>query len=235
MQEDIKTDLQTFLSAIAQKSKQPLPWPTLDELEILLERSDRLFIYAAIAIWYIGAQDVDFRKRLAHITHLMPARMNMGVIDSLYNDIMRQAFFKLQPNEVSARCKTLSAVAFLLVPLSLEAITSLSGMDSLEAQVALAPFQSVIHVPTADTSPVTIFHTSFPNFIVDLSRCKEPFRLDQSKGHQSLAVQCLWCLNQTFKHYMTCSFTHKPNAIPEAPGILACTGHHILHTLLPAL
>ena len=175
MQEDIKTYLQNSLSAIARKSEQPLPWPALDELEILLERSDRLFIYAATAIRYIGARDVDFRKRLAHITRLTPARMNTGVIDSLYNDIMRQAFCELQPDEVSARRETLSAVVFLLIPLSLEAITSLSGMDSLEAQVALAPFQSVIHVPTADTSPVTIFHASFPVFIVDPSRCEKDY------------------------------------------------------------
>ena len=236
VQEDIKTYLQNSLSEIARKSEQPLPWPAPDELEILLERSDRLFIYAATAIRYIGARDVDFRKRLAHITHLTPARMNTGVIDSLYNDIMRQAFFELQPDEISARRETLSAVVFLLVPLSLEAITSLSGIDSLEAQVALAPFQSVIHVPTADTSPVTIFHASFPDFIVDPSRCEEPFRLDQSKCHRSLAVQCLRRLNQTFKRYMTYSSSHKPNAIPEALRY-SCLhwASHLTHSLAGTL
>ena len=207
------------MSAIARRSKQPLPWPTPDELEILLERSDRLFIYAATVVRYIGARDVDFRKRLAHITRLTPARMNTGIIDSLYNDIMKQAFHcELQPDEVSARREILSAVVFLLVPLSPEAITSLSGMDGLEVQVALAPFQSVIHVPTADTSPVTIFHASFPDFIVNPSRCEEPFRLDQSEGNRMLTVQCLRCLNQSLEHYIynPVSSSHEANAVPEA-------------------
>ena len=217
VQGDIKKYLQNSLSAIAQRSEQPLPWPAPDELEILLEQSDRLFIYAATAVRYVGARDVDFRKRLAHITRLTPARMNTGIIDSLYNDIMRQAFdCELQPDEVSARRETLSAVVFLLVPLSLDAITSLLGMDSLEAQFALAPFQSVIHVPAADSSPITLFHASFPDFIVDPSRCEKHFMLDRFDGHRSLAVQCLRCLNQTFKHNMTHSFAHEPNANPEA-------------------
>ena len=222
VQEDIKMYLQNSLSAIARRSRQPLPWPAPEELEILLERLDRLFIYAATAVRYIGAPNVDFRKRLAHITHLTPARMNTGIIDSLYNDIMRQAFCELQPDEVSARCKTPSAVVFLLVPLSLEAIASLSGMDRLEAQVALTPFQSVIHMPTDDTSPVTIFHASFPDFIVNPSRCEEPFSLDQSEGNLMLSVQCLRCLNQSLKRNIWNLDTNmtvpsqEHNAIPEA-------------------
>ena len=214
VEEDIKRYLHTSLSIILTKNRLSIPWPPLDEFEILLERSDRLFIYAATAVRYIGAPNVDFRKRLAHITRRIPARMNTGIIDSLYNDIMWQAFYGLQPDEVSVRREALSVVVFLLVPLSLEAIASLSGMDSLEVQLALAPFQSVIHVPTANISPVSIFHASFPDFIVDPSRCEEP--LDQSEGHRMLTVQCLRCLNQTLKRNTTYSFSHKPNAIPEA-------------------
>ena len=223
VQEDIKLYLHTSLSAIVTKNRLSIPWPPLDEFEILLERSDRLFIYAATAVRYIGAPNVDFRKRLAHITRFTPARMNTGIIDSLYNDIMRQAFCELQHDEISVRRKTLSAVVFLLDPLSLEGITSLLGMDSLEVQFALVPFQSVIHVSTVDTSPVTIFHASFLDFIVDPFRCEEPFRLDQSKGHRMLTVQCLQCLNWTLERTicdadtnMTASSSHEPNANLEA-------------------
>ena len=224
VQEDIKLYLQKSLSTIVTKHRLSIAWPPLDEFEILLERSETLFIYAATAVRYIGARDVDFRKRLDHITHLTPARMNTGIIDSLYNDIMRQAFHhELQADEVSARRETLSAVVFLLVPLSLDAITSLLDMDNLEAQVTLAPFQSVIHVPTADSSPVTIFHTSFPDFIVDPSRCEKDFMLDRSHGHRMLTVQCLRCLNRFPKHNiwnlsttMTISSSHQLSANPEA-------------------
>ena len=224
VQEDIKLYLHTSLSAIATKNRLSILWPPLDEFEILLERAERLFIYAATAVRYIGAPDVDCRKRLAHITRLTPARMNTGIIDSLYNDIMKQAFHcELQPDEISARRETLSAIVFLLVPLSLDAITSLSGMDSLEGQVALAPFQSVIHVPPANISSVTIFHTSFTDFIINPSRCEERFRLDQSEGNRMLTVQCLRCLNRSLEPNiwnlsmsLMVSSSQEPHAVPEA-------------------
>ena len=239
VQEDIKTYLQNSLSAIVRRSEQPLSWPAPDELEILLERSDRLFIYAATAVRYIGAPDVDFRRRLAHITRLTPPRMNTGIIDSLYNDIMRQAFHcELQADEVSARRETLSAVVFLLAPLSLDAITSLSGMDRLEGQVALAPFCSVIHVPATDISPVTIFHASFPDFIINPSRCEERFKLDESKGHQMLTVQCLRYLNRSLERHIChpISSFHEPNIIPEALRY-SCLhwASHLEHVLAAAL
>ena len=245
IQEDIKLYVQASLSDIVQRRRQPVPcqWPPPNEVEILLERADRLFLYAATAVRYIGAPDVDFRKRLAHITSLTPARMNTGIIDSLYNDIMGQAFhYELQPDEVSVRRETLSAVVFLQVPLSLDAITSLSGMDNLEAQVGLAPFQSVIYVPTADTTPITLFHASFPEFIVDPSRC-EKHHLDVSEGHQKLAVKCLRWLNQTLKHNishldtnMTLSPSHELNPIPEALRY-SCLhwASHLAHALSSAL
>ena len=223
VQEDIKLYLHTSLSAIVKKNPLPIPWPPLDEFEILLERSDRLFIYAATALRYIGAPDVDFRERLTHITRLTPARMETGVIDSLYNDIMRQVF-RSPSEDISRRHKILSAVVFLVVPLSMDAIACLLSMDSLQAQFALAPFRSVIHVPpTADISPVTIFHASFPDFIINPFRCEEPFRLDQSEGHRMLTVQCLQCLNQSLKRNisnlstnMMGSSSHESNAISEA-------------------
>ena len=224
VQEDIKLYLHTSLSAIVTKNWSSILWPPLDEFEILLKRSDGLFIYAATAVRYIGAPDVDFRERLTDITRLTPARMETGVIDSLYNEIMQQAFCsQLKPEEVSRREKILSAVVFLVVPLPMGAIASMLSMDSLQAQISLAPFRSVIHVPPmADISPVTIFHASFPDFIVNPSRCEKAFRLEQSKGHRMLTVQCLQCLNQFLKHNiwnlsmnMTVSSSHEPNANPE--------------------
>ena len=244
VQGDIRTYLQNSLVEKARGSEQAPFWPPPDELEILLERSDRLFIYAATAVRYIGAPEVDFRARLQYITRLTPARMQTGVIDSLYNEVMRQAFHcELEPEEVSQRHTTLSAVVFVLVPLSLDAIACLSGMDSLQAQMALSPFRSVIQMPTADTSPVTIFHASFPDFIVDPSRCEKDFRLDHSDGHRSLAVQCLRCLNQTFKHKicnldtnMILSPSHAPDTIPEALQY-SCLhwASHLAHALAGAL
>ena len=239
VQEDIKLYLETSLSAIARRHPHPIDWPLRDELNILLERSDRLFIYAATAIRYIGAPDIDCRKRLTHVTRLTPARMQTGVIDSLYNDIMQQAFHSgLEPDEVTPRREALSAAVFLLVPLCMDGIALLLSMDSFQTRVALSPFRSVIHVPTSDTSPVSIFHASFRDFIVDPSRC-EKFSLNSSEGHRVLTIHCLRCLNRDLKHNIcnldmntTLSPSHDPCSILH--GLQYSCLHwasHLVHAL----
>ena len=242
VQGDIKTYIQNSLSAIARRSEQPLSWSP--ELEILLERSNRLFIYAVTVVRFLVQDDGDFGMRLAYITRLTPGRIDTEVIDSLYNDIMERAFHrKLLDAEVSARREIVSTVIFPLVPLSMNTIASLLSMAVSQPWTHLAPFRSVIHVPTADTSPINIFHTSFPDFIVDPSRCKEPFRLDQSEGNRMLTVRCLRCLNKTLERNiwnqstnMTVSSSHIPKANPQALRY-SCLhwASHLAHSLAGAL
>ena len=243
VQNDIKLYLQASLADIVPRSSQPVPWPLPNEFEILLERAERLFIYAATVVRFLGEDDGDFGIRLAHITCLTPARMDTGVIDLLYNDIMEKAFHcRLLPDEVSARREIVSAVIFLLVPLSTNTIASFLGMASSQPRIHLAPFRSVIHVPTTDTSLVINFHASFPDFIVHSTRC-EKHHLDVSEGHQRLAVKCLWWLNQSLKCNIcnldtnkTLSPSHVPNAIPEALRY-SCLhwASHLAHALSGAL
>ena len=144
VQGDIKKYLQNSLSEIRRNRKQPLPWPAPDKLEFLLKRSDRLFIYAATVIRFLGKDDGELRRRLAYITRPTPGGMYTEAIDSLYNGVMKKAFHKLIPDEVSARREIVSTVIFLLVPLSMNSIASLLSMDSSQPRTHLAPFQSVI-------------------------------------------------------------------------------------------
>jgi hypothetical protein len=214
IQDDIKVYLQNSLSHIAQRNWQPFSWPSEEELDILLNRSDRLFIYAATAVRYIG-KGVDFQSRLTHIIRLEPSKKQTKAIDVLYNDIMAQAFHcDLEDYEVSSMREMLAAVMFSQAPLPLDAIASLLNMDNSRAPGFLEPFRSVIHVPAA--SPVSIFHASFPDFIVNPSRC-EMNALDVSQSHRMLAVKCLNCLNWSLKRNICNLDINKPFSPSHEP------------------
>jgi hypothetical protein len=238
VQEDIKLYLQNSLSSIAQRNSRPTSWPHSDELEILLKRSDRLFIHAATAVRYIGKR-VDFKSRLTHIIHLEPSKNQTKAINVLYNEIMAQAFHgELEPYEVSSIRETLAAVVFLQAPLSLDTIASLLDMDSSRTPGFLEPFRPVIHVPTTDVGPVSIFHASFRDFIVHPSRCEKHF-LDVFEGHRMLTVNCLRCLNRCLKHNicnLDSNTTPSPppefNAIPDSIQY-SCShwASHLVHAL----
>jgi hypothetical protein len=140
---------------------------------------------------------VDFKNRLTHIIHL-PSKKQTEAIDVLYSDIMAQAFHcELEPYEEPLIGQMLSAVVFLQVPLSVDAITSLLNMDRSLGSNFLEPFRPVIHLPAAGS--VSIFHASFHDFVVTPSRC-EKHHLNVFEGHRMLAVQSLQCLNSSLKH-----------------------------------
>ena len=124
------------------------------------------------------------------------------------------------------------------LPLSIASIPSLLMRDNYETRFDLAPFFSVIHVPTSDNNAVSVFHASFREFIIHPSRCEKHF-LDTSRSHEMLAVKCLRYLNRTLRRHIsdlasntTGSPPHETNIIPEV--LRYCCLHwasHLAHAL----
>jgi transketolase N-terminal domain/subunit len=99
-----------------------------------------------------------------------------------------------------------SLVVFLRSPLSIKAISSLSGTEKTARQLLsrISRLNSVIHVPDQQESPITLFHASFFDFVTDPTRCT-PQRcrsfnaLIVSEGHELLAFKCLVHMNGSLK------------------------------------
>ena len=200
---DIETYLRSTLSDIAEArsfSEHEYPWPPEDELKALLIRSDGLFIYAAAAVRYIGARDVNFRQRLTEIVRPGPTSMlQANTIDYLYLMIIVQAFDKLEDRECMLRHKVLSSVVLFQTPLSITGMTSLLDIPNVQTKADLLPFQSVFHVPSGGDGHISIFHASFREFVVDPARCADGHHVDACKGHEMLAVKCLQLLNRSLR------------------------------------
>ena len=182
VQRDIEIYLTSALSDIAEArslSHNDPPWPPEQELKALLIRSDGLFIYAATAIRYIGARDVNCRRRLTEIVRPGPTSvLQTSTIDNLYLMLIVQAFDNLEECECISRQEVLSSVVLLQTPLSMTGMTSLLDMESGQIKADLSPFHSVIHVPSGSNGHISIFHASFREFIVDPVRCADGHHVD---------------------------------------------------------
>ena len=201
--EDVRRDIKKFLklslSKVAQRFEGNTDWPSEQELKALLDQSGRLFIYAATAVRYIRASNADYRERLAAMT--LPgfsSSHQTGRIDSFYNLIMEEAFGALTETETARRRGILSTVIFLQTPLSIQGMVSLLVLPEHDIRRNLRPFQSVIHVPSANVGQVSIFHTSFRDFMVGLARSK--YCVDASESHHMLANNCLQYMNRSLRH-----------------------------------
>ena len=181
-------------------------WPPQSEIYALLDRSGTLFIYAATAIRYISqGGPLYYKSRLSAmaIKHTKSlSKLQTSAIDGLYEDILDQACESKEESEVIPIRQLLSMIIFLRNPLSIQAISSLSGID---AHLCLSQLTSVIHIPTHDDAAVTPFHASFPDFVTDPTRCsrkRDPLfcALVASEGHELLALKCLEQMNCSLKY-----------------------------------
>src|SRR5436190_21818049 len=93
---------------------------------------------------------------------------------------------------------TLGCIVVLCDPLSAFSISALlSHGISKDVDIAniLQRLHSIIIIPS-DPGAVRVMHASFPDFIVDQYRCREPdFLIDTSLHHSCLTIDCLNQLN----------------------------------------
>lgn len=199
---DIQTYLQRSLSDIAVNdgvSQHPSDWPPENEFQELLKHCEDLFIYAATAVRYIGAENGDYRERLTNMTRNGSAFATKpnDTINSLYQHIMDRAFSNVEVSERSRRIDVLAAVVCLQQSsLTMDAIASLLALDWRDVQFALLPLYSVINV-TGD-GQIGVFHSSFRDFLVNPVRRGGTW-VDASEAHRKLTVGCLECLHKSLR------------------------------------
>ena len=199
---DIRLYLEMSLAEIKADNGHTLDtWPPESEVSTLLDRSGTLFIYAATAIRYISQDALLYKSRLSAMAERDIKPVNK-TIDGLYEHILDQACESRDESEVIAMRQLVSMIVFLRNPLTIQAISSLSGID---ARLYLPPLTSVIHVPTHEEAAITPFHASFPDFITDPMRCLRkhdpPFCvLVAAEGHEMLALNCLEQMNCSLKY-----------------------------------
>ena len=249
----VKGDIRIFLEMSLAEIKVDVyhghrldTWPPESEISALLDRSGRLFIYAATAIRCIAQADQLYKTRLTALAN-QEIKSSTSDLDNLYNHILDQACKSKEESEVIPMRQLVSMVVFLRNPLSIQAISSLSERDAL---LYLSSFTSVIHIPTDNEAAVTTFHKSFPDFVTDPTRCKRgpPFcALVASEGHEMLALKCLEQMNCLLK-YNICGVpeeltvscrgtTNSPDNHRKIPEALkySCIywASHLIEALLP--
>jgi hypothetical protein len=88
-------------------------------------------------------------------------------LDRLYRDILDHAFPSL-PKERDRLKRILSAIVSIRNPLSAFGLGTLLEIDPRAIKSSLASLHAVISVPPSLSSPVSTFHASFPEILIDL-------------------------------------------------------------------
>ena len=201
--DDIRRYLSAEMSRIPNElgvTDVPLPWPSSSDLNVLVRKAGKLFIWAATAIRFVGdhrGQSPTSRLNIL-LSDLVSLNVNTqnpyAALDNLYGAILSQAAEGLETASFEDMKTTIGTIVRLRSEMPLEAIERFLGGDAV--RIALGRIQSIIPIPTNSSHPVQIYHPSFPDFITSWERCGDKrFHVNVLEDEKRLALCCLDILN----------------------------------------
>ena len=180
-------------------------WPTDEQLDLLCERAAGLFIYAMATVRFIDQKNKNPSTQLDQLIQSQgsgsegKAKLKLNenmTLDSLYMSILCGAFGDDDPEDDVKVQSVLGAVILAANPLSQSTIATLLGIDIGDISPLLSSVHSLLILPGDIDQPVQPFHKSFPDFIVNPTRCVNPrFHISPPDQHAKLLVGCLDLMN----------------------------------------
>ncbi|KAG9010804.1 hypothetical protein FRB94_009711 [Tulasnella sp. JGI-2019a] len=195
---DIRLYLQTSFAEISRNLDLPIgkAWARHDEIEVLVERAETLFIVAATFVRFAGDDTVrDPRKQLDLLLQRSESSFTgpNTTIDELYLQILRKIRSTTGSPHIIERLRNMvGALVTLRSPLPIPVMERLLGFSAGDGGRALHHLHSIISIPRSLEECPRIHHASFPDFITDPLRCKEPeFSVHIGSSETRLATRCL--------------------------------------------
>ena len=205
---DIKLFFRTQLANIAKTRSDcdlTVNWPTPSDVNTLCEKAAGLFIYASTAVKFVASTYYPPPKeRLSLIISLPQSTVHEGKlgIDLLYTQILEQAFPNADLDQEGLYSNFRSVVGMVLLvlnPLSIKAFSTLLGISGIPT--TLRPLHSVLlFSDELNPEPIRVFHKSFPDFLMDSTRCKDKrFFINPFVHHQEILFLCLNLMEKKLK------------------------------------
>ncbi|KIJ56221.1 hypothetical protein M422DRAFT_239428 [Sphaerobolus stellatus SS14] len=236
---DIRMYLTRQLEILKNKQWKDIDWPA-DDVNALIKRSGRLFIFAATTIKFLRDTKGNPTNRLRKLAMLNTDSIEATrSIDSLYELVLSEAFRVDDDEQLRVKDSLVTAVC-AHTPLPVSSYSVLLGMGLEDVHAALAALHSVVHISNHADPIISVYHASFPNYLTSSKRSGNQlwyFALEE--GHLTLATKCLELMNMqldfnivklTTSHF---SNDEQPSAPLVAPPLAyACTGwgDHLFHS-----
>lgn len=123
-------------------------------------------------------------------------------LDSLYMSIFQEAFCNNNTQDDATVRSVLSAVILVVNPLSPSAISTLMGVECGVVLRLLGLIQSLLALHEDTNHPIQPFHKSFPDFIMDPTRCIDTRFYLSPNHHIDLVIRCLKLMDESLEKNM---------------------------------
>ena len=205
---DIKLFFRTRLSSLTKDRSDcnlTEDWPTSSDIEILCKKAAGFFIYASTVIKFVASEIDPPTERLALITSLPhdTTREGKSGVDQLYTKVLGQGFRDIHTDEdyhYSRFRRVVGTVLLIFNPLSIKGLSELLGCDISYICSTIRSLHSLLLIPVQMEYPILTFHKSFPDFLMDLDRCRDnKFFVDSTVHHAEILLLCLKLMRERLK------------------------------------
>ncbi|KAF4588658.1 hypothetical protein EYR40_010211 [Pleurotus pulmonarius] len=198
----------------------PPEWPSQSDVNILTQRAEGLFVFAATALRFIGRNDPRSRLEMLIKSPGKAGKAFISGLDDMYTFILTKA---MDPkvfieDEILLTRNVLEMLIAARAPLTIPMIAKFLGKDTSKIWSSLNHLHAVVQVPDSghDDDLVTTYHASFPDFLVRLkvdthwnngptsNVLQELFQnhylpIGLSSGHHLLAIGCTTIMKAELK------------------------------------
>ncbi|KAH0835654.1 WD40-repeat-containing domain protein [Lanmaoa asiatica] len=193
----------------------PLPWPSEDEIEMIVQKAAGLFIFATTVVKYVG---IDYGSPVTQLQAVLKVLQNgasaesalvHSPLDTLYLDALRTI-----PDAEKVHL-ILGSIVFAFRPLSTRGLNDLLWKFQYDASYIVKNLCSVLVISDSvieGDGIVHVYHTSFRDFLTSSHRSRQYF-VDPVVFHGTLARACL----ELMIRHLTVDMCHLGD-----PSILNC-------------
>ncbi|KAF8179114.1 hypothetical protein BJ912DRAFT_644648 [Pholiota molesta] len=204
----VRNDIHSYLKEELSKIPSELEvnvgpnWPKDADLDAIVDKSGKFFVYASTAIKFIGKDPPRDPQR--HLEILLGIRQTTNAkllpyldLDNLYLAVLRNAFPDDSDDEVVERFRwVVGCIVLMLDPLSMEALGRFTNTSPDDIERTLYHLHSVIISPTSYQEAPHIYHPSFRDFLTE--RCSDDmFAIVRVQQERRLLLRCLELMMET--------------------------------------
>jgi len=238
--EEVASDIRLYITSTLEDTAADGAWYSDRDVEMLVELSAGLFIFASTVLKYVLHRqgDVVRRDRLRKTTSAVTTRTAaITAIDKVYEFVLMEATRSdtIDDDEMEKMKDILACILTARTSLSVEALAALLDIVPDILRGSLEQLHSLVYVPQKDSQPgLQTLHASFGDYLFE--RGPAHIRITAALGHDILAHGCMrrmlsddLCFNVSRSNS---SFKPNPKGAPHGLAlslIYACLhwAHHI--------
>jgi hypothetical protein len=209
----VRADIARYLNHELSKLQNAVPnslvFPTENDMRVLVERADTLFIYARTVVEYVSHPVGRPDRRLSALIQAKPGQSGQkyGRLDELYSYILKEASGSSTPfDSVDGDLRSvLIALVLAQQPLTADGLAVMADVDQDTCHECLRRISALLDYRHDSDEPVRLMHLSFPDFLSDPRRCSAlpGYVVDAASDHLHI-VECYLELMKTSLQYDIC-------------------------------